>query len=307
MIELITTVASVDQAKAMLAAGVDTIYFGEETFGLRLPYSFSRTEQQELVNLAHAAGKKAAIAVNGIMHPEKMKIVPEYLAFVKEIGTDQIVVGDPGVVYVMMQDEKLATPFIYDGETLVTSARQINFWGKKGAVGAVLAREVPFAEMKELAPQLTIPTEVLVYGATCIHQSKRPLLQNYYNYTKQDESTSKERNLFLSEPKKPETHYSIYEDSHGTHIFADNDVDLMNELAQLAQTGFRTWKLEGLFTDEENFVAVAQLFVTAKAAILAGTWDETQAKALDEKLRALHPDKRGLDTGFYYLDPNKIR
>ena len=266
MIELITTVASVDQAKAMLAAGVDTIYFGEETFGLRLPYSFSRTEQQELVNLAHAAGKKAAIAVNGIMHPEKMKIVPEYLAFVKEIGTDQIVVGDPGVVYVMMQDEKLATPFIYDGETLVTSARQINFWGKKGAVGAVLAREVPFAEMKELAPQLTIPTEVLVYGATCIHQSKRPLLQNYYNYTKQDESTSKERNLFLSEPKKPETHYSIYEDSHGTHIFADNDVDLMNELAQLAQTGFRTWKLEGLFTDEENFVAVAQLFVTAKAA-----------------------------------------
>ena len=66
MIELITTVASVDQAKAMLAAGVDTIYFGEETFGLRLPYSFSRTEQQELVNLAHAAGKKAAIAVNGI-------------------------------------------------------------------------------------------------------------------------------------------------------------------------------------------------------------------------------------------------
>lgn len=307
MIELITTVASVDQAKAMLAAGVDTIYFGEETFGLRLPYSFSRTEQQELVNLAHAAGKKAAIAVNGIMHPEKMKIVPEYLAFVKEIGTDQIVVGDPGVVYVMMQDEKLATPFIYDGETLVTSARQINFWGKKGAVGAVLAREVPFAEMKELAPQLTIPTEVLVYGATCIHQSKRPLLQNYYNYTKQEESTSKERNLFLSEPKKPETHYSIYEDSHGTHIFADNDVDLMNELAQLAQTGFRTWKLEGLFTDEENFVAVAQLFVTAKAAILAGTWDETQAKALDEKLRALHPDKRGLDTGFYYLDPNKIR
>jgi collagenase-like PrtC family protease len=307
MIELITTVASVDQAKAMLAAGVDTIYFGEETFGLRLPYSFSRTEQQELVNLAHAAGKKAAIAVNGIMHPEKMKIVPEYLAFVKEIGTDQIVVGDPGVVYVMMQDEKLATPFIYDGETLVTSARQINFWGKKGAVGAVLAREVPFAEMKELAPQLTIPTEVLVYGATCIHQSKRPLLQNYYNYTKQDESTSKERNLFLSEPKKPETHYSIYEDSHGTHIFADNDVDLMNELAQLAQTGFRTWKLEGLFTDEENFVAVAQLFVTAKAAILAGTWDETQAKALDEKLRALHPDKRGVDTGFYYLDPNKIR
>ncbi len=35
--------------------------------------------------------------------------------------------------------------------------------------------------------KLDIPVETLVYGATCIHQSKRPLLQNYYNYTKQDE------------------------------------------------------------------------------------------------------------------------
>ncbi|MGV3084890.1 peptidase U32 family protein [Enterococcus dispar] len=307
MIELITTVASVDQAKKLLAAGVDTIYFGEETFGLRLPYSFSRKEQRQLVNLAHAAGKKAAIAVNGIMHPEKMKLVPEYLAFVKESGADQIVVGDPGVVYVMTQNENLATPFIYDGETLVTSARQINFWSKKGAVGAVLAREVPFAEMVEMAPQLAVPAEVLVYGATCIHQSKRPLLQNYYNYTQQDERTSRKRDLFLSEPKKPETHYSIFEDSHGTHIFADNDLDLMKEVGQLAQTGFTTWKLDGLFTDEANFVAIAELFVAAKAAILAGTWDEAQAAALDEKLQTLHPEKRGLDTGFYYLDPKAIR
>lgn len=307
MIELITTVASVDQAEKLLAAGVDTIYFGEETFGLRLPYSFSRKEQRQLVNLAHAAGKKAAIAVNGIMHPEKMKLVPEYLAFVKESGANQIVVGDPGVVYVMTQNENLATPFIYDGETLVTSARQINFWSKKGAVGAVLAREVPFAEMVEMAPQLAVPAEVLVYGATCIHQSKRPLLQNYYNYTQQDERTSRERDLFLSEPKKPETHYSIFEDSHGTHIFADNDLDLMKEVGQLAQTGFTTWKLDGLFTDEANFVAIAELFVAAKAAILAGTWDEAQAAALDEKLQTLHPEKRGLDTGFYYLDPKAIR
>lgn len=73
---------------------------------------------------------------------------------------------------------------------------------KKGASGAVLAREVPFEEMKELCKTVDVPVEVLVYGATCIHQSKRPLLQNYYNFTQQEEDKSKERGLFLSEPKK---------------------------------------------------------------------------------------------------------
>ena len=111
--------------------------------------------------------------------------------------------------------------------------------GQKGAIGAVLAREVPFGEMTVLAPQLTIPAEVLVYGATCIHQSKRPLLQNYYNYTQQEDEKSRERGLFLSEPKKEDTHYSIYEDSHGTHIFANNDINLMNELQSLLKRGTR--------------------------------------------------------------------
>lgn len=58
MIEIITTVESFNQAEELLKAGVDTLYFGEEQFGLRLPASFTRKEQRELVELAHKYGKK---------------------------------------------------------------------------------------------------------------------------------------------------------------------------------------------------------------------------------------------------------
>ena len=153
MIELIATVESIAQAQALLPV-VDTICFGEETFGLRLPHSFSRAEQKELVALAHAAGKQVLVAVNGLMHPEKMKLVPEYLAFLNEIKVDKISVGDAGVVYVLNKHPEWQLPFVYDGETLVTSSRQINFWAKKGASGAVLAREVPFAEMQAVNAEL---------------------------------------------------------------------------------------------------------------------------------------------------------
>ena len=306
MIEIVATVESLEQAKALLPV-VDTIYFGEETFALRLPHSFTREEQRELVQLAHQAGKKAMAATNALMHPEQMKLVPEYLAFLKEIEVDQITIGEPGIIFVMEQNKDLAIPFVYAAETLVTSARQINFWCKKGAIGAVLAREVPFEELKLIEPQLEIPAEVLVYGGTCIHHSKRPLLENYYNFTKQTEGTSKKHDLFISEPKKDETHYSIFEDNHGTHIYANNDLCLIKELNELAETKLTTWKLDGMFTRGENFVAIAQLFHQARQAIENDQWTTELAEELSQKISALHPENRGLDTGFYYVDPKKIK
>ncbi len=307
MIEIITTIESMKQAEELLEAGVDTLYFGEERFGLRLPASFTREEQRELVALAHRYGKKVNIAVNGIIHPEKMKKVPEYLQFLKEINVDMITVGDTGIIYTMRKNPELSIPYVFDAETLVTSARQINFWAKKGAISSVLAREVPFDEMKEMENKLQIPVETLVYGATCIHQSKRPLLQNYYNYTQQDEKKDRERGLFLAEPKKEDTHYSIYEDSHGTHIFANNDINLSNELPQLYAHHFRTWKLDGVFTPGEAFVEITKLFVEAKKALLADTWTETLAQEMTNKINGLHPTNRGLDTGFFYIDPESIK
>lgn len=306
MIELIATAESLEQAEALLAVGVDTLYIGEEAFGLRLPTSFSREEQKTITEKAHAAGKKVIVAVNAIMHPEKMKKVPEYLTFLKEIKVDQLTVGDPGVVFVMQRDG-IDIPYIYDGETLVTSSRQINFWAKRGSVGAVLAREVPFEEMKAMVENLMVPAEVLVYGATCIHQSKRPLLQNYYNFTKNDESASKERGLFISEPKKEETHYSIYEDSHGTHIFADNDVNLIGEVDKLYEYQYTKWKLDGIYAPGENFVEIAKQFVIAKEKIEAGSWSDDEAQKAIIEIEALHPANRGLDIGFFDLDPDEIK
>lgn len=306
MIEIRATVESLAQAESLLEAGVDTIYFGEETFSLRMPASFTRKEQAQLVQLAHDYGKKAIAAVNGLMHPDKMDKLPDYLKYLAEISTDGILAGDAGVIY-QLNHSQLDLPFIYDGETLVTNSRQINFWAKKGAAGAVLAREVPFEEMQVMAENLTIPTEVLVYGATCIHQSKRPLLENYYQYKGLEESSDKTRGLFLSDPEDSSTHYSIYEDSHGTHIFASNDVNLIKELPLLAENNYCIWKLDGLFTLGDNFVEIVKIFVEAKKCLESHSWSGELAAAFDKTIHALHPKNRGLGQGFFYVKPDEIK
>ena len=305
-IKITATAENLEQAKALLDLGIDTLYIGESEYALRLPNTFTWNEIRDITELAHAVGAQVTVAVNAIMHPEKMAAIKPYLDFLQTIKVDQIAVGDTGVIFVLNRD-KYQLPYIYDASTMVTSSRQVNFWGQQGAIGAVLSRELPKEELIRMAENLEIFGEILVYGATIIHQSKRPLLENYYNFIKTDEEKSKARNLFLSEPKDETTHYSIYEDSHGTHIFASDDVDMMTELATLCDLGYTHWKLDGIYTPGDTFVKIAERFIQAKKLLEAGGLTPIQAFVLDEEIRSLHPTGRTLGHGFYDLDPDEIK
>ncbi|NHI67473.1 U32 family peptidase [Lactococcus garvieae] len=307
MIKITTTAESVEQAKALLTAGTDTLYIGEAEFGLRLPTALSYDEIREITALAHAAGKTVTVAVNALMHVDMMAKIKPFLDFLQDIKVDRIAVGDAGVIFVLQRD-KYDLPFTYDASTMVTSSRQVNFWAGQGAVEAVLAREIPKPELEAMTGNLDVPGEVLVYGATVIHQSKRPLVQNYYNFIKTEETgKDRERNLFVSEPKREDTHYSIFEDNHGTHIFANDDLNMMSELSDLVKMGFDHWKLDGIFTRGADFVAITKLFVEAKNTIEAGKFTADKAFQLEEEVRKFHPAGRTLSHGFYDLDPDKIK
>lgn len=306
MIELISTAESLEQAKELLTVGTDTLYIGNDEFGLRLPKSFSNEEIRTITEMAHERNKQVLIAVNGLMHNEHIEKITPYLQFLHDIHVDAITVGDPGVIQILKK-EQIAIPFVYDAQTMVTSARQVNFWAKRGAIGAVLARELTFTELKQITKQVDIPLEILVYGATCIHQSKRPLVENYFNFTEQVEDISKERGLFLSEPKQPDTHYSVYEDVNGTHIFANDDINLMPHLEKMFKTGLTQWKLDGIFTKGQALIDIAALFVEAKQALESGTWTEGLATTLNDRLVKLHPTERTLDEGFFLKDPSEVQ
>ena len=301
------TAESIEQVEQLLEAGVDRIYVGEKDFGLRLPTTFSHDQLREIAKLVHKAGKELIVAVNALMHQDMMDKIKPYLDYLLEIGVDYITVGDAGVFYVLQRDG-YNFKTIYDASTMVTSSRQINFWGKNAGVSeAVLAREIPSAELFKMPEILEIPAEILVYGASVIHHSKRPLLQNYYNFTHIDDEKTRERDLFLAEPSDPKSHYSIFEDNHGTHIFANNDLDLMTKLEELVEHGFTHWKLEGIYTPGQNFVEIVKLFIQARDLLEKGEFTHDQAFLLDELVHKFHPKNRFLDTGFYDYDPDMVK
>lgn len=300
------TAESIEQVKDLLAAGVDRIYVGEENYGLRLPHNFTYDELREIAKLVHDAGRELTVACNALMHQDMMDNIKPFLDLMKEIKVDYLVVGDAGVFYVNKCDG-YNFKLIYDTSVFVTSSRQVNFWGEHGAVETVLAREIPSEELFKMSENLDFPAEVLVYGASVIHHSKRPLLQNYYNFTHVDDEKTRERGLFLSEPNDENSHYSIYEDKHGTHIFINNDIDMMTKLSELVEHHFTHWKLDGIYCPGDNFVEIAKLFVKARDLMQEGTFSQDQAFLFDEEIHRLHPIGRGLDTGFYDFDPDTVK
>ena len=78
------TAESIEQVKQLLQAGVDRIYVGEKDFGLRLPKTFSYEELRTIANLVHDAGKTLVVAVNALMHQDKMDRIKPFLDFWKK-------------------------------------------------------------------------------------------------------------------------------------------------------------------------------------------------------------------------------
>ena len=112
------TAESYEQARELLELGVDRIYIGEKTFGLRLPKPLSFAEMRKIAELVHESGKELTVAVNALMHQSMMDALPDYLDFLEEIKADYITVGDAGVFYICNRDKR---PFkmIYDASTMV--------------------------------------------------------------------------------------------------------------------------------------------------------------------------------------------
>lgn len=302
MINIIATAESPEQAAALLDAGVDTLHVGGHPFGLCLPKPLGPDEIEKIARMAHNCGKKITVACNSLMHNEQMDRLPTYLSRLAEMPVDAITAGDPGAIFIL-EELGLPLPYIYDAGTLVTSAEQIAFWLNRGAAGAVAARELTLTELKEIQSRLDKPVEVLVYGPTCIHQSGRPLLTNYYRYAGLAERADKDRGLYLRDPKNPDSQYPIYEDENGTHIFSTEDLSLMSCLQELYDNGLHTWKLDGVLLHGLVFVKIAELFVEAKKALES---DSYMAAGFCNRLRALQPETRPLGTGFYLKNPQDV-
>ncbi|SCT83454.1 protease [Staphylococcus xylosus] len=302
MTELLVTPKSVNHIEVLIEKGADAFVIGEQKFGLRLAGEFNREAMREAVNLAHSKDKKIYAAVNGLFHNYHLNAVESYIEFLHEINVDRIIFGDPAVImFVKSQDNPI--PLNWDAETLVTNYFQCNYWGKKGAKRAQLARELNLEEILNIKANANVEIEVQVHGMTCMFQSKRMLLGNYYTF--QERQLKIERNLVADElllyDEERDNKYPVFEDYNGTHIMSPHDICLIEELEPLLEAGIDALKIDGVLQSEEYINVCTEQYREA-----IDLYNEDPEAYEDEKfmlvdpIEAIQPEHRPFDEGFLY-------
>lgn len=302
MTELLVTPKSLSHISDLITAGADAFVIGEQQFGLRLAGEFNRDELKQAIDLIHAHGKKAYVAVNGIFHNEHLAAVEDYMKYLHEVKPDAILFGDPAIV---MYERELGNtiPLQWNQETLVTNHFQVNYWGERGANRAVLARELSLDEVLNIKKHSNVAIEVQVHGMTCMFQSKRKLLGNYFMFQdkvmKIENREIKDAMLLYDEERNNK--YPIFEDYNGTHIMSPNDICVIEELEELMEAGIDSFKIDGVLHSEEYITTVTEAYRKALDLFEEDVDAYEDAKFdLVDMIEEIQPEHRPLDQGFLF-------
>ncbi|MDP4162854.1 MAG: peptidase U32 family protein [Bacillota bacterium] len=302
--ELLVTPTTVDDIIPLAEAGADAFVIGEQKFGLRLAGEFNRADAKKAIELAHSKGKKAYIAMNAIFHNDKLEDLKEYMGFAVSSGADAVVFGDPAVLMTAKEiapDMKLH----WSTETTATNWYTCNYWGRKGAKRAVLAREINMDAIVEIKENAEVEIEVQVHGMTCMFQSKRTLLGNYFEYqgkALEIENRKEQKNMFLHD-KERENKYPIFEDVNGTHIMSPNDICIIDELQEMVEAGVDSFKIDGILKSPEYILAVTKAYRRAIDLLIEDPDAyEDEKDALLSEVESVQSANRPLDTGFFFKE-----
>jgi putative protease len=302
--ELLVTPTSVEDILPLASAGADAFVVGEQRYGLRLAGEFSREDVKKAVEIAHGHGKKVYVAMNALFHNDKVPELEGYISFLKDIKADAIIFGDPAVLMAARSaapDMKLH----WNTETTATNWYTCNYWGRKGATRAILAREINMDAIIEIKENAEVEIEVQVHGMTAMFQSKRSLLGNYYEYqgkAMEVENRKQEQNMFLHD-KERENKYPIFEDENGTHIMSPNDICIIDELQDMMEAGIDSFKIDGVLKSPGYIIEVTKLYRKAieTCAEDPDQYDEIKDDLLAE-IEKIQPANRPLDTGFFFKE-----
>lgn len=303
--ELLVTPKTLEHIKALIEAGADAFVIGEQKFGLRLAGEFSVSQVEEATKIIHEAGKKVYVAVNALFHNDRLDALDDYLKEMQRIGVDALIFGDPAVV-MSVRELGITIPLHWNPETTATNWFQANYWADRGAKRAVLARELSLDEVLEIKENAKPEIEVQVHGMTCMFQSKRSLLGNYFLYRNEVmevENRKENKNMFLHD-KERKNKYPIYEDLNGTHIFSPNDMCLIDELTEIFEGGIDSLKFDGVLQSEDYITTTTNCYRQAIDAYFdkgEDAYEEIKDELL-AKIEEIQPANRPLDTGFIFKE-----
>lgn len=305
--ELLAPAGSLKKLQMAVLYGADAVYVGGSQFNLREgAQNLSRQELKAGVEFAHDRGARVYLTLNTIPHNEDLSVMEEYLSSIREIPVDALIISDPGVL--TMARERMPNCEIH----LSTQANTVNwrsasFWEEFGVDRVILARELSFAEIKEIRKHVSLGLEAFIHGAMCISYSGRCLLSSYMADRDPNRGQCAQAcrwKYHLVEEKRPGEYYPITETERGTFIFNSRDLCMIEYLPQFVDSGIDSLKIEGRMKSLHYVTTVVSTYRRALDWLDEHGWIDPPAALKERWLNELKKvSHRDYTTGFYQGKP----
>jgi len=305
--ELLAPGGSLEKLKTAILYGADAVYIGGEAFSLRVAAeNFSLDDMKEGLEFAHKRGKKVYLTANILPHNSDIEEFYEFVEEIRPLGFDAVLIADLGM-FDIMRELAPEIPIHISTQANNVNYRSAATWHKMGAKRVVLAREMSFAEMREIREKTpeTLELEAFVHGAMCISYSGRCLLSNYMTQRDANQGACAHPcrwNYSLVEETRPGEYMNIFENERGSFIFNSKDLCLIEHIPQLIESGISSFKLEGRVKTSYYVATIVKAYREEIDRYLENpdkyVFDKSQ---FDELCKVSH---RPYTTGFAFAKPD---
>lgn len=176
--ELLCPAGDMKSLKAAIEGGADAVYFGGAGFNARMnAQNFDTSEMREAIKLAHAFGVKAYITQNTLCYDREMTAYLSAAESAILAGADALIVADMGGA----REIKKRFPECELHASTQMSGHNLDAAKLLGEIGfsrMVLARELPYEDIKYFTENSPIEAEVFIHGALCVCHSGQCLFSS---------------------------------------------------------------------------------------------------------------------------------
>lgn len=316
-LELLAPAGDLSKLKMAIQYGADAVYMGTRSYSLRsASANFDlNKELPEAVEIAHASGVKAYVAMNILASPRDIIGLRQSIRDISEAGADALIVSDPGI-FSIAREEIPTMEMHISTQASVSNAQACLFWYRQGAKRIVLARELSMEDIRDIRSEIPaeLELEAFVHGAMCMAWSGRCLLSAHLTGRSANKGACTQTcrwkfksgydtspQIMISEEKRPDDMLLMEEDDRGTYLLNAKDLCMIEHIPELAASGISSLKIEGRTKSPFYVATVVKAYREA-----LDLWQNdpenfsTDPNWMRDLSQTVH---RPFDTGFYFCNP----
>ncbi|TXT49814.1 MAG: putative protease [Spirochaetes bacterium] len=289
-VELLAPAGSPEALDAAIGEGADAVYLGLRSFNARMrTANFAFNQFEAALQAVHDRGKKVYVTVNTVFEERETDRVYQLLQFLDRLGADGIIVQDLGIAHITRE----CFPRLHlhaSTQMNVASSRGSNFLSRNGFKRAVLARELNLDEIRSIRQTTSLELEVFVHGALCVSASGICLFSSYHGGKSANRGACTQacRRLYESDSKKG-------------YFFSPDDLQLVDFIPDLIESGVDTFKIEGRMKSAEYVGTVVSAY-----RHLIDNCQEDKERALLKARSILQSDFARRKTDFFIQGGNPV-